>query len=238
MSLEHKNHYVYIYLDTRKEGRWNLSYKERDFEFRHKPFYVGIGTGDRIKQHLIPSERKSTIIKANIINKIINNGLYPIYEKLFIDLSKDESEEIEKAIIKQFGRIDKGSGILANMTDGGRGTVRKTTPKSHHISSTNKFTKRSKRVDQFDKNANFIKKWDCVTDIEKSLGYFASRICACCFGKIKSYKGFIWKFDGTSPYIDNRAKRTTQNRLRPFLFTPKMGNLFRLSKQPDHLPKH
>ena len=34
------NHYVYVYLDTRKPGK----YVYEDLEFEYEPFYIGQGT--------------------------------------------------------------------------------------------------------------------------------------------------------------------------------------------------
>ena len=53
-----------------------------------------------------------------------------------------------------------------------------------------------KEILQFDKNHNFIKKWESTKRIEKELGISHSNISSCC-KKRKHYnsaKGFIWEY--------------------------------------------
>lgn len=53
----------------------------------------------------------------------------------------------------------------------------------------------SKKVYQYDVNKNLIKSWDCINDVERELGYSHSSICAACRNKLKTYKGYIWKYN-------------------------------------------
>ena len=55
----------------------------------------------------------------------------------------------------------------------------------------------SKKVNQYDLNNKLIKKWECIMDIERELGYNHSCISACCKNnrRLKTYKGFIWKYN-------------------------------------------
>jgi hypothetical protein len=104
-----KNFYVYGLFDPKKD----------------KPFYIGKGTGRRYTSHFEPSrlkqERKS--LKAKIYLKIINEGNLPISKILFNNLTEDEAFLKERELIAKYGRIDKGSGCLANHTDGGEGVA-------------------------------------------------------------------------------------------------------------------
>lgn len=53
----------------------------------------------------------------------------------------------------------------------------------------------SKKVDQIDKvTGEVLHQWDSLADVERELGYKNQNISACCMGKIKSYKGCIWKY--------------------------------------------
>ena len=115
-------HYVYIYLDQRKPGKWVYE----NLTFDYEPFYVGVGKNNRINQHLQPKSRSNNSIKSNIINKIIlETGELPIHYKIFENLSPEKSYEIEISIIKHFGRINLNTGSLSNMTDGGdKGTLK------------------------------------------------------------------------------------------------------------------
>lgn len=50
-----------------------------------------------------------------------------------------------------------------------------------------------KAVYQYDKNYNLIKKWDCIMDVERDLGYNNSFISSVCNGKYNSAYGYIWR---------------------------------------------
>lgn len=81
----------YVYLYLRENG---------------SPYYVGKGNGNRAySRHKVNKPPKD---KCRI--KI-----------LFKDLYEDESLEIEKRLIKLWGRKNNGTGILRNLTDGGEG---------------------------------------------------------------------------------------------------------------------
>jgi group I intron endonuclease len=52
----------------------------------------------------------------------------------------------------------------------------------------------SKPVLQYDKQGNFIKKWECGFDAARFLGKQNSAISECCYGKRKTAYNYIWKF--------------------------------------------
>lgn len=59
----------------------------------------------------------------------------------------------------------------------------------------------SKKVNQYDKNLNFIKQWDSMIEAEKYLNKKKASvgISACCKNKIKTAHGYIWRYaDGTA----------------------------------------
>ena len=51
-----------------------------------------------------------------------------------------------------------------------------------------------KPVEQYTLDNVFIKKWDCVMDIERELGIKNGAISNCCLGKSKKSHNFIWKY--------------------------------------------
>ena len=63
--------------------------------------------------------------------------------------------------------------------------------------STYKNTHRERPVLQYDKEGNFIKKWDSITKAEISLhpkNKRSTNIVNCCLGKQKSAYGFVWRY--------------------------------------------
>jgi len=108
------NYYIYIYLDSRKHGK----YRYGEYEFDYEPFYVGKGKGRRYKR---TDNRRSNYFK-NKINKIKEYGLEPIIIKIKESLNERESFILESKLINLIGRKDLNKGPLINLTDGGEGT--------------------------------------------------------------------------------------------------------------------
>ena len=51
-----------------------------------------------------------------------------------------------------------------------------------------------KPVLQYTLDGEFIKEWDSLMQIERTLGYYNSNISACCKGKLKTCHGFLWRY--------------------------------------------
>ena len=82
-------------------------------EDKDEPFYIGIGSVNRAKSK---HERNS------IWNKIVAKTKYSIEILLECD-TREEAMEKEKEFISLYGRKNINTGCLANMTNGGEGTV-------------------------------------------------------------------------------------------------------------------
>jgi hypothetical protein len=83
---------------------------------KNEPFYIGIGKNDKRQR------QKETYRRNNIWNAIVAKTEYEI-EILFEHDDYNFIKQKEKEFIKLYGRIDKKTGCLANMTDGGDGTT-------------------------------------------------------------------------------------------------------------------
>lgn len=81
---------------------------------KNEPFYVGIG--------LTPYRYKSKQGRNKIWKRIVSKTSYDV-EILLDDLTWEDACKKEIEFIKLYGRIDKGTGILANLTDGGDGNL-------------------------------------------------------------------------------------------------------------------
>jgi hypothetical protein len=87
-------------------------------EDKNEPFYIGIGSDSTYKRaNQTKKERRN-----NIWNKIVSKTFYKV-EILFDDLTWEEACNKEKEFIALYGRIDNGTGLLANMTNGGDGSL-------------------------------------------------------------------------------------------------------------------
>jgi group I intron endonuclease len=132
-----KKYYIYLFLDKSKPGKFIYD----DIELEYEPFYVGKGTGNRIKSSLYDRESP---FKVNKINKIKNSGGEIISIKLYENLENIESLELEKFIIDKIGRRDLGLGTLVNQTDGGDGRL--TSPHSEATKRKISETKKSQNL--------------------------------------------------------------------------------------------
>jgi hypothetical protein len=86
------------------------------------PFYVGKGSGIRVLQHEMDSEHINNPFKARIIKKLLKDSHSVGYSlEYFDDESAAHQREVE--LIALIGRRNRDKGPLANLTDGGEGTV-------------------------------------------------------------------------------------------------------------------
>lgn len=181
--MKNDDYYIYVYLNQTKVGGW--TYKTN--EFTYQPFYVGKGRKNRINMHLCPSLMKSKSIKNSIIKSIFSKvGESPIHYKIYENLSDDEAILIEKDFIKQFGRIDNGTGILGNGTDGGEGS------NNFSPETLKKVGAKVKKLYQYTLDGDFIKEWDSVSstvDEFKNIGNISTAI-----KRSGSSYGYLWSY--------------------------------------------
>jgi len=111
-----KKYYIYVFLDKSKPGE----YKYGDLKFDFEPFYIGKGTGDRIRTSLLDRESP---FKVNKIKKIKRLGGEIVKLKLFENLENLEALEKEIEVINKIGRRDLKNGPLVNQTNGGDGRL-------------------------------------------------------------------------------------------------------------------
>lgn len=120
--------YVYMLLDPRKENQ---------------PFYVGKGTDDRWKDHLL--ETSNTSInkrKFNTIQKILSLGLDVGVD--FVQYFEDENQayDFEELLIAKYGRKDyDANGILTNICKDSRPPNWHQSPNARNINEKIRKTK-------------------------------------------------------------------------------------------------
>jgi hypothetical protein len=81
---------------------------------KNEVFYVGIGKED---------SRAFDFLRRNKVWKGIKRRTDVDVEIVARDLSWELACELEQLMIKEYGRIDLGTGCLVNLTDGGDGTI-------------------------------------------------------------------------------------------------------------------
>lgn len=69
----------------------------------------------------------------------------------------------------------------------------------------NKLNYQSRKVSQYDLQANFIKSFDSIKEAS-SEGFREGNIQDCCVGRLKSSKGFIWRYSEDSPPEKYKSK--------------------------------
>ena len=81
------------------------------------PVYVGKGTGSRASSHLRPSGRRSSNERLQrFMSKRAGNG-FSLEPQIIASGSEENMLMVEVALIKHFGRADKGLGTLFNNTE-------------------------------------------------------------------------------------------------------------------------
>jgi hypothetical protein len=111
----------YVYKLTRPDAK-DPYYPEDD-----QPFYFGRGTGGRLYCHRAEAVRYQINPTIKVVNEIKTRTIVKLWgygedfkEVIVVDgLTSDEANDIEISAIAFYGRIDKGTGCLANMDDGG-----------------------------------------------------------------------------------------------------------------------
>ena len=83
-----------------------------------QPFYIGKGSDE----NGLYKRANTKISRNNYWNKIIEKTNYRV-DILLDNLTNFEAFEKEIEFIKIYGRVNIGTGILCNMTDGGEGSL-------------------------------------------------------------------------------------------------------------------
>lgn len=66
--------------------------------------------------------------------------------------------------------------------------------KSNMLGKKGSLNPKSKKIEQFDSNGNFIKSWDSIAEACEFYNCNHSSISNCIAGRKKTVKGFVWKY--------------------------------------------
>jgi hypothetical protein len=165
-------------------------------------FYIGIGSLSNFK-------RAYQVDKRNEHWKRIYNKTMIEVEILLTNLTWEEANSWESYLIGLYGRSNKNTGHLCNMTDGGDGVrgwvmteqtrLKMTGHKGFKHTDEAKLLNRIahiKPIIQMTRQGEIIREWDCAYDAARQLfqNKGSSKISDCCRGTRKTHKNFTWKF--------------------------------------------
>jgi hypothetical protein len=181
---------------------------------KNEPFYIGIGSDMSNKR------AKEKARRSNLWKKIIAKSEYEV-EILFDDITYDQAKLKEIEFIKLYGRIDLGNGTLANLTNGGDGTINPSQETRDKISKVNKGRKNSealmnllinrkgqknpafgitgakcknfKGYIQVFKNGVYFGRYEGIRDCAESLGVTATKVSAVLNGRRNHTGGYTFK---------------------------------------------
>lgn len=88
-------------------------------------------------------------------------------------------------------------------------------PKGHKGSRPDLKGKLAKPICQYSKDGLFIKEFSSIAEAAESLGSprYSSEISNCCNGRLKTARGFIWRFKGSpqpTPFANNNKRKINQ----------------------------
>lgn len=196
------------------------NYGEQYYLYRHvridknEPFYIGVGRKYYGKIYKGYYRAKTQSKRNKLWRDIVSKTSYEIEIILESDnLEFVKRKEIE--FIALYGRKNLGTGILANLTDGGDGceslvfTVEQRKRmadrskgnknmfgKKHSLESKMQMSNSSKtkrKVVQKTLSGELVKVYDSIKETD-SYGFISTNVHACCTKKRETHKKFKWEY--------------------------------------------
>jgi hypothetical protein len=168
---------------------------------KNEPFYVGVGSDKKYYR----AYYKGTKGRNPYWHRIVAKTEYEV-EIILDGLTYEESLKKEEEFVNLYGRINNKTGILCNLTDGGKGSkgvvISEETREKYRNAIRPPQTKEQKenaarglwkKVAQLDLNNNLVKVWDSFKSVEE-FGFHKVKVYKCCNYKKPQYKGFKWKY--------------------------------------------
>jgi hypothetical protein len=189
---------------------------------KNEPFYVGVGSDPKYRR----AYNKGLRDRNPYWHRIAAKTDYEV-EVILDGLTYEESLKKEEEFINLYGRINNKTGILCNLTDGGKGNkgyitteecklkqrnakLGKTLSKEHRaILGKSQMVK----VAQLNMDGKLIKVWDSMKSIEDEIGFRKNKIWHCCNLRKPQYQGFKWKY--FKDLYDNKEYIPIKNKRKP-----------------------
>ena len=146
--------------------------------------------------------------------------------------SREELNIKEKCWINIYDSFNDGY----NNTLGGEG-------RSCNNYPTGKNNINSKKVYQISPyTGEILKKWDCISDVNRELNIDSSKICNVCRGTRKTSQGFVWCYvEQYDENKDHRVKPKSKNRtkgLKPILLLDDSNNIIKEFKSVNEASRN
>jgi hypothetical protein len=108
--------------------------------------------------------------------------------------AKDKMSELKAGIPRSDDVIQKMKKPRVNKENFGKHRIGIKTPEDVKEKQRQSASKRQTAVIQEDKNGNFITEYPGINEASRQTGCYVSAITMCCKGKLKSTKGFVFKY--------------------------------------------
>jgi len=177
-----------------------------------KPFYVGKGRGNRMYSHVYEAKRDkhkwTNTLKCERILSILNKNIDIIYDRVRTELDESSAFILETSLLKKYGRIIDGSGILTNIK----------LNEEFHIDLPKRKKPKSRRVVQYTLEGKTLSEFPSVSAAADYMRKNKTSILNCCNRKRQTAYGFVWVYTDEDfikpldeiPYHTNRRKVVEQ----------------------------
>ena len=132
--------------------------------------------GNRIEPRLVKQQKTKKGYKRVRLSKKNKSKTFMVHRIIYITFIKDIENGLE-INHKDFNRENNKINNLEMITH-----------------TNNVRYSKAKPIIQLSLNNEYIRKWDCIRDVEKEIGIDHRQICSCLLGKQKTCHGYKWKY--------------------------------------------
>ena len=132
--------------------------------------------GNRIEPRLVKQQKTKKGYKRVRLSKKNKSKTFMVHRIIYITFIKDVENGLE-INHKDFNRENNKINNLEMI---------------NHTKNV-RYSK-AKPIIQLSLNNEYIRKWDCIRDVEKEIGIDHRQICACLLGKRQTCHGYKWKY--------------------------------------------